>query len=248
MRVVTSATRVALIDTIASPTGIRLPFEQLVDQLQGAGVDVLLDAAHGPGAVPLDLSALNAAWVTGNCHKWLCTPKGSAFLHVREDKRALRPLVISHGATKPLGGRTRFRLEFDWMGTFDPTPWLCIPAALDLIGGLSTEGWPGVMARNRALAGEARQMISEALDLQPVCTEDSLGPMAAFIIPGEPDPSGDEPLEIRLYDEAQVQVPVIGWPLQNRIYLRVSAHLHNQREDYQRLIAALGPRLKGHVS
>ena len=74
-------TKLALIDTVSSPTGIRLPFEELVEILNGKGVDTLLDAAHGPGLIPLDISRLNAAFVTGNCHKWLCTPKGSAFLH-----------------------------------------------------------------------------------------------------------------------------------------------------------------------
>ena len=117
LNAVDDRTRLALIDTISSPTGIRMPFERLVMDLQNLGIDVLLDAAHGPGLVPLDIDALNAAYVTGNCHKWLCTPKGSAFLHVREDKRSMRPLVISHGATLPksMGSRfeTRIRLDGD---------------------------------------------------------------------------------------------------------------------------------------
>ena len=79
---VTSRTVLAMIDTVSSPTGVRMPFESLVYQLQNRGVDVLVDAAHGPGIVPLDISKLNPAYITGNCHKWLCTPKGSAFLHI----------------------------------------------------------------------------------------------------------------------------------------------------------------------
>ena len=80
-------TVLAMIDTVTSPTGLRMPFEKLVDEFQSRGVDVLLDAAHGPGIVPMDLAKLDVAWVTGNCHKWLCSPKGSAFLHIREDKK-----------------------------------------------------------------------------------------------------------------------------------------------------------------
>ena len=97
---VTDRTVLAMIDTVTSATGLRMPFERLVGELQETGVDVLLDAAHGPGIVPLDLSDLGAAYCTGNCHKWLCTPKGSAFLHIRSDlKKMIRPLSISHGAS-----------------------------------------------------------------------------------------------------------------------------------------------------
>ena len=89
-----------MVDTVTSATGLRMPFESLVRDLQGTGVDVLLDAAHGPGIVPLDLTELDAAYCTGNCHKWLCTPKGYAFLHIGSDlKKVIRPLSISHGAS-----------------------------------------------------------------------------------------------------------------------------------------------------
>ena len=138
---VTKNTKLALIDTVTSPTGIRLPFEIIVKELQSRGVDVLLDAAHGPGIVPLDLNKLQAAYVTGNAHKWLCTPKGSAFLYIREDRRTLiRPLSISHGASVGGNINEKIRLEFDWTGTQDPTPWLCIPKSIEFVGSLSDKG------------------------------------------------------------------------------------------------------------
>ncbi len=244
MGAVDDRTRLALIDTISSPTGIRMPFERLVKELQDLGVDVLLDAAHGPGLVPLDINALNAAYVTGNCHKWLCTPKGSAFLHVREDKRNIRPLVISHGATLPESMGSRFRLEFDWTGTLDPTPWMCIPFAIEYIASILPGGWKGIMERNRRLAIEARSHIISEVGLQPVCSEDFVTSMAGFIIPGEPFTPDADPLHTRLLDIHGIQVPVIGWVPHNRRYLRISAHLYNSIDQYERLAEALKSELR----
>src|ERR1700734_1807684 len=154
---VTPRTRLVLLDHVTSPTALILPVARLVRELEARGGDTLVDGAHAPGMVPLGLSALGAAYYTGNAHKWLCAPKGAAFLHVRRDRQALlHPTVISHGYT------TGFQAEFDWTGTFDPTPWLCIPEALRYIGGLLPGGWPHVMAANRALTLQARSLLLES--------------------------------------------------------------------------------------
>jgi isopenicillin-N epimerase len=244
-KAVTDQSRLALIDTVTSPTALRMPFEKLTHALQGQGVDVLVDAAHGPGLIPLDLEALDAAYITGNCHKWLCTPKGAAFLHIRRDRRQLiEPLTISHGYSAPVGAEEKFRLEFDWQGTQDPTPWLCIPRAIEFVGSLLPGGWPAVMAHNHALALEAREVLSEVLGPDALAPADRTTGMVAAALPGEaatPMESAFQPDPLRqaLYERYRIQVVVGLWPPHRRRYLRVSAALYNSEDEYRYLAHAL---------
>lgn len=247
---VTDRTRLALFDHVTSPTGLVLPAARLVAALRERGVESLVDAAHAPGMLDLDLEALGAAYYTGNCHKWVCTPKGSAFLYVRADRRdAIRPLAISHGANAPTDRRTRFRNEFDWGGTDDPTPWLVIPAAIELLGGLLPGGWPALRARNRALALEARALLGDALGVAPPCPDAMIGSLATLPLPPrrEPLPAGWDlarglPLHRRLLERG-IEVPVFPWPALPGRALRVSAQVYNARPQYERLAAALGELL-----
>ncbi len=241
----TDRTRVAMIDAVTSPTALRLPFERLTRELEARGIDVLLDAAHGAGIVPLDVLALGAAYVATNCHKWLCTPKAAGVLAVRADRRHLiHPLVTSHGHTAGPDGPERFRAEHDWPGTIDPTPWLCIPKAIEYLGGLLPRGWPAIMERNRALAVGARDVLADAIGAPRRVPASMLASMATLAIEPDTDPRRPtltaDPLMTRLLEEYRIQVVVFSWPMHRARYLRVSAALYNGGEEYQFLARALG--------
>lgn len=241
---VTPRTRLALVDHVTSQTGLVFPITEIVRALSAKGVDVLVDGAHAPGMVPLDLRALGAAYYTGNCHKWLCTPKGAALLFARRDKQpSLRPLVVSHGANAPLDGRTRFRAEHDWCGTTDPSAWLVIPDAIDHLASLVPGGWPALMAHNRALALVARDLLCAALGVEAPAPDSMIGALAAVPLPRGrgvyAPPLYLDPLQERLFHEHRIEVPVIPWPAPPARILRVSAQVHNVRADYERLAAAL---------
>lgn len=244
---VTPRTRLLLIDHVTSPTGLVLPVEALVRELRGR-VHVLVDAAHAPGMVELDLREMGAAFVTGNCHKWLCAPKGAAFLHVRRDLQHLvRPLVISHGANAGLEGNARFRAEFDWTGTADLSALLAVPAAIRFLESALPGGLPAVRRRNRALALEARELLCDALQVSPPAPDGMIGSLAAIPLPGEHGelPYGAlDPLQEALFERHCIEVPVVPFPAGRRL-VRISAQLYNERGEYERLARALLAELSG---
>jgi len=245
---VTDRTRLVLIDHVTSQTALILPVERLVRELASRGIDTFVDGAHAPGMLPLDLSAIGAAYYTGNLHKWVCAPKGAAFLYVRENRRAsVRPIAISHGANSPRTDRRRFLIEFDWTGTSDPSAWLCVPESLRVMGALVDGGWPEVMRRNRELALRARDLLCDALAIEKPAPDAMLGAMAAVPLPdgmqtAAPPLYGD-PLQDRLLFEHAIEVPIIPWPQPPQRVLRVSAQLYNTIEDYEKLARALRTEL-----
>ena len=252
---VTERTRLALVSHVTSPTAIVMPIAAIVRELDRRGVDTLVDGAHAPGMVPVEIDALGAAYWTGNGHKWLCAPKGSGVLAVRADVRSrIRPLVVSHGANDERVDRARFRLLFDWQGTPDPTPYLAMPAAIRYVGGLHDDGWAGLMASNASLARRARDHLCGALDVDAPVPDAMLGSMAAVPLPGiAATVAAAQRLQAELFDEERIEVPIFPFPVPaaiedgagpSRLLVRVSAQAYNRPEEYQALAASLARRLR----
>ena len=222
----TPRTRLAVIDHITSGSALVLPLQRIIEVCRAAGVPVLVDGAHGPAQVPLDMRALGADWYAGNCHKWLCAPTGSAFLYARADRQDdLHPVTISHGFGKG------FLEEFDWTGTRDPSAWLATPAAIDRHRRL---GGDELMARNSALAAEATSLLARRLNTEPGAGGVMSGCMGVVRLPLGGEATTERSAELRAHllaagTDAPTHV------LAGAIWLRVSAAAYNDIEDYQRL-------------
>jgi isopenicillin-N epimerase len=251
MRAVTPRTRLAVLDHITSATSLIFPIHELVAALADRGVETLVDGAHAPGQVALDIPAIGAAYYTGNLHKWVSAPKGSAFLWVRRDRQsAIHPLAISHGASSTRQDRSRFLVEFDWTGSADPSAYLAAADAIRFGDELVPGGWEALRQRNHALALAGRDLLCAALEIEAPAPDETVGCMASlplrFERPGtwvpEIDQYGD-PVHDRLA-ELGMQVLVVPWPQRPdggpwRRLVRVSAAAYNDLAQFERLAAAL---------
>jgi isopenicillin-N epimerase len=257
MAAVTPNTRLAMLDHVTSPTALILPIERLIPALAEMGVDVLVDGAHGPGMVPLKIAELAPAYYAGTTHKWACAPKGTGFLYVRRDRQAtIKPLAVSHGASDTRTDRSRFRLDFDWNGTFDPTGWLTIPAAIAGLGEMLPGGWPAVISANRQLAGTARVMLADALHTAVQSPDSMTGSMASLRLPGGPWPRAEVLRRKAMIEGAlrggRFEVPLWPWPYpwlvdsgdlpestEFDLLVRISAQVYNHFDQYERLASVL---------
>lgn len=244
LRAVTRRTRLALLDHVTSATGLVLPVSRLVRELESRGVETLVDGAHAPGMVALDLARLGATYYTANLHKWVCAPKGTAFLWVREDRQhQMQPAVVSHGHNTPRPGYSSFQDRFDWAGTFDPSGWFCAGETLHWMGGVLPGGWKQLRARNHQLLVQARRQLCRALGVQAPCPENMLGAMATLPLPerfqGRPRRQRVEDEQQRLYDEFGIEVPLFRWGQPERRWLRLCAHVYNHPAEYEYLAQAL---------
>jgi isopenicillin-N epimerase len=251
------STRLWLIDHITSPTALIFPVERLVERARALGVVSLVDGAHAPGHVEVDVGALGADFYTGNAHKWLMSPKGCAALYISERgprgeawRERVTPLVVSHGYSAP--PPLRLHALFDWTGTRDLSAWCALPYTLGWLE--ARGGWRALASRNRALALAARALLVEALwgaHSPPLPPEGALGQMAAVPLPGDLVAraralSGEQagryglhPLQQWLFERG-VEVPVIPAPYEGAPdFIRVSAQAYNALPQYERLAELL---------
>ena len=241
----TARTRLAFIDHITSPTALVFPIGKIVRQLEARGIDCLVDGAHAPGSVPLDLDGLRPAYYTGNLHKWVCAPKGAGFLYVRPDRQErIRPAVISHGENTRRPGRSHFHDRFDWPGTLDPTAWLAVPDAIRFGASLHPGGWPELYDQNRALAAAGRALVAGRLGVALPAPNALLASMATIPLPDSIQRASFtadriDPLQTRLLEHYRIEVPIVRWGEPARRYVRLSAQAYNSTEDYRALAAAL---------
>jgi isopenicillin-N epimerase len=232
----TPRTKLAVVDHITSGSALVLPLARIIASCHAAGVPVLVDGAHGPAQAPLDMRALAADWYAGNCHKWLCAPKGSAFLYARSDRQDdLHPVTISHGFGKG------YLEEFDWTGTRDPSAWLATSVAIDFHVRLGGEA---LMARNIALAAEATSLLARRLNTESGANGAMAGCMGVVRLPlaGAATAERSADLRARLLaagTDAPTHVQA------DAIWLRLSAAAYNDTEDYERLAEIVARVLRG---
>jgi isopenicillin-N epimerase len=237
----TERTRAIVVSHITSQTALRFPVEAICRRARELGILTIVDGAHTPGQIALDLEALGADFYTGNLHKWLCSPKGAAFLYARPERQAmLQPLVVSWGYEPREPGPSPFLDLFDWIGTDDPSAYLSVPAAVAF---QRQHDWPAVRAACHALAVQARRRIAE-LTGQPQVYPDTDEWWAQMTIIPLPT-AGQFPaaeLQARLFDEHLVEVPLTEW--EDRHFVRVSIQAYNSERDVDRLVAGLAALLR----
>jgi isopenicillin-N epimerase len=232
---VTPRTKVIYLSHITSSTALRLPVEEICRGATERGILTVVDAAHSVGQIPVDLQAMGADIVFGNCHKWMLAPKGSAFLYVRRGLQSLiEPLIVSWGyhPTPDIATGSRFTDILQWTGTKDPTAALAVPAAIQF---MREHDWEKVRCECHVLLRQAIARICDLTGLPPLYPLDSeffsqmgIAPLPALDLTR---------LKSRLYDEYRIEVPLVQW--QDRHFIRVSIQGYNTRQDIDTLVDAL---------
>jgi isopenicillin-N epimerase len=233
---VTERTRVIVVSHITSPTALIFPVAAIARRAREAGILTVIDGAHAPGQLDLNVEEIGADFYTGNCHKWLCAPPGAGFLYARPEVQALlQPLIVSWGWESRNPSGNDFQDYFGWVGTHDPAAYLSVPAAIAF---QREHDWTSVRAASSALAAEARQRIAALTNLEQIAPESPewLGQMRAMPLPIDSPERMDE-IKRRLWAEYQVEIPLSFW---NGHYLtRISVTAYNSPRDVDRLLGGL---------
>jgi isopenicillin-N epimerase len=228
---VTARTQLVFLSHVTSQTALTLPVEAVCARAREAGILSIVDGAHAPGQIPIDLESLGADLYTGACHKWLCAPKGSAFLYVRtEVQPILEPLVVSWGweAEEPSG--STFVDHHEWQGTRDLAPFLSVPAAIEF---QRSHHWPAIQAACHDMAVGWRARLNQVLGQDPICGEDAFHQMFTVQVPV----SDPQAFRSRLFHEHHIEIPVFQW--KDASWMRVSVQAYNRPSDFEVLMEAL---------
>ena len=241
MKKVSQRTRIVLIDHISSATALIHPVKELVAALNARGIDTMIDGAHALGSIPLDVGEIGAAYYTANCHKWLCTPKSAAVLHVRADRQSgIVPLIISHAGHRA----SSFAERFFWPGTYDPSAVLCVSDSLDYFSELIPGGWETLMKRNHDLCLEARTMLCDRMGVAKPCPDSMIATMATLILPhhltlNEVSYKGFDPFQDLLFRNYHIEIPVWNWTAPPQKLIRIAVQLYNSMDQYRYLAEVL---------
>lgn len=230
-------TRVIFISHITSPTALRFPVEAICQRAREAGILTIVDGAHAPGQIDLDLTELGADLYTGACHKWMCAPKGAAFLYARpEVQERLEPLVVSWGWDPDEPGPSSFIDQQEWQGTRDLSAFLAVPAAIEF---QREHDWRAVRERCRLMMQGLRSRLQAKLDLHPLTSDPQLEAPQMFSM--QLPECNPEQLQRTLLERYRIEVVARRWAGRN--LLRVSLQAYNNEDDLNGLTAALEERL-----
>lgn len=232
---ITPRTRIAVLDHITSESALIFPVAELAAACRAGDVRVLVDGAHAPGVLPLDIPSLGVDWYTANLHKWACAPRSCGFLWAHRERQAgIHPPVISWNLD--LG----FTAEFDWVGTRDPSPWLAAPAGLAFLDDL---GWSEMRSYNHDLAWRAAQALTDRWDTPLQIDEAAVGFMATIPLPLALGHTPEAAVRLRsaLLFEDRIEVQLHAG--HGRLWTRISAQVYNDWPDIERLAAAVRTRV-----
>lgn len=231
---VTPRTKLLVVDSIASLSGFVFPLEEIVAAAHQRGVPVLVDAAHAPGQIAVDLTRISADFWVGNLHKWVCSPRAAAYLHVAPQWReTIRPLAASHGYAGSLHD------AFDWTGTLDPVTILAVPAALAF---WESKGWMAVREQQRATVDDGAARVARALGTDVAVETAFRAAMRIIELPALLGPGSAREIENVLAEKYRVETSLM--PLHGKSWVRVCGQVYNEPSDYDRLGEALRELLK----
>ena len=237
---ITKNTKLALIDHITSASGMIFPVEKIIHLLHSHNIKVIIDGAHVPGMIDLNIKKLNPDFYIGNCHKWLCAPKGSAFIYVRNEyKKLVKPLVISHFNDTDLKGESHWSNQFMWDGTHDFSQYLCVKDTIDFMDSIHSKGWEGIIEHNHNLVWKGANLIADKIGAKLPLKEKFIGSIINIPMPdgkqGFPKFNETSALKKVLFEKYKIEVPIFFFPTEPKQWIRLSAQLYNSLDQYDYL-------------